>query len=47
VINAEAKLVRLLMESHGFQATDGQEWNLMWTCDVNRKQFLMEQLSDN
>jgi Tubulin-tyrosine ligase family len=32
IMMAEAKLLRLILESHGFIQTETNDWNLLWTC---------------
>ena len=32
VLKAEGRLIRSVLEAHGFNHTDGHDWNLLWTC---------------
>lgn len=32
MIKTEGKLIRSVLEAHGFGHTDGHDWNLLWTC---------------
>lgn len=45
VLKAEGKLVRSVLEAHGFVHTDGHDWNVMWTTG-NCKPYLFEGLND-
>lgn len=31
MIKAEGKLIRSVLEAHGFSHTDGHDWNMLWT----------------
>ena len=48
VVHAEAKLVRLILESHGFQHTESNDWNILWTCSgTNSKAHIYENLNES
>ena len=46
MLKAEGKLVRSILEAHGFSHTDGHDWNVLWTCS-SWKPYLYEGLNDN
>lgn len=46
MLKAEGKLVRSVLEAHGFSHTDGHDWNLLWTC-TSCKPYLYEGLNEN
>jgi len=31
VLKAEGRLIRSVLEAHGFSHTDGHDWNILWT----------------
>lgn len=47
VMHAEARLVRLILESHGFQQTESNDWNILWTCNgTSSKAYMYETLNE-
>lgn len=47
-MQAEAKLVRLVLEAHGFVHTETNDWNLLWTCTATQqKHYMYENLNEN
>ena len=43
VLKADVKMVRALLETHGFERTDGHEWNVLWSC-TSLKPYIYEGL---
>lgn len=44
-LKTEVRLVRSIMEAHGFRHTDGHDWNLLWTGSGS-KSYLFEGLTE-
>lgn len=32
MLKTEGRLIRSVLEAHGFSHTDGHDWNILWTC---------------
>lgn len=45
MVKTEGKLVRSVLEAHGFSHTDGHDWNVLWTC-TSCKPYLYEGLNE-
>lgn len=45
MLKADGRLVRSLLETHGFVHTDGHDWNVLWTCS-SCKPYLYEGLNE-
>jgi hypothetical protein len=47
VMHAEARLVRIILETHGFQQTESNDWNILWTCNgTSQKAYMYETLNE-
>lgn len=45
LLKAEGRLVRSVLEAHGFVHTDSHDWNVLWTC-ITCKPYLYEGLNE-
>ncbi len=46
VLKTDARIVRSVLEVHGFQHTEGHDWNVMWT-NTSTKTYLYEGLNEH
>jgi hypothetical protein len=47
-MHSEAKLVKMILESHGFHQTESNDWNLLWTSNgTSSKAHIYETLNEN
>jgi len=46
MVKADAKLVKAVFETNGFQQTEGNEWNVLWTSQ-SIKSFIYEAMTEN
>jgi len=45
-IRIDGKMVRSLLEAHGFSHTESHEWNILWSCQTC-KQYIYEGLNEH
>ena len=45
MLKADGRLIRSVLENHGFVLTDGHDWNVLWTCS-SCKPYLYEGLNE-
>jgi tubulin polyglutamylase TTLL5 len=47
-MQTEARLVRLILECHGFHQTESNDWNVLWTCSgTSSKAHIYESLNES